>query len=109
MIAGRGDCGAIVWTPEPAMSKSIVLVAPTAASESRIAWRSEPGPLSAVIADHEGRQQGAVFHPLDPGPEPEDRPAERGGRCGPSRAATEPVRVPEVSMSKDHGSGSGAE
>ena len=31
------------------MSKSIVLVAPVAALESRIAWRSEPGPLSAVL------------------------------------------------------------
>ena len=31
------------------MSKSIVLVAPTAALESRIACRSEPGPLSSVL------------------------------------------------------------
>ena len=31
------------------MSKSIVLVAPVAALESRIAWRSEPAPLSPVF------------------------------------------------------------
>ena len=31
------------------MSKSMVLVLPVAAFESRIAWRSEPGPLSAVV------------------------------------------------------------
>ena len=31
------------------MSKSIVLVAPPALLESRIAWRSEPGPLSLVL------------------------------------------------------------
>ena len=31
------------------MAKSIVLPPPVAGSESRIAWRSEPGPLSAVV------------------------------------------------------------
>ena len=31
------------------MSKSIVLVPPTARLESRMAWRSDPGPLSAVV------------------------------------------------------------
>ena len=49
MIAGRGERGAIVWTPWPGMAKSIVFVPPVAALESRIAWRSEPGPLSAVV------------------------------------------------------------
>ena len=49
MIAGRGESGAIVWTPGPGISKSIVFVAPVAALESRIAWRSEPGPLSPVL------------------------------------------------------------
>ena len=49
MIAGRGEAGAIVWTPVPGMAKSIVLVPPVAALESRMAWRSEPGPLSAVV------------------------------------------------------------
>ena len=49
VIAGRGESGAIVCTPGPGMAKSIVLVAPVAALESRIAWRSEPGPLSAVV------------------------------------------------------------
>ena len=32
------------------MAKSIVFVRPVAALESRIAWRSEPGPLSAVVS-----------------------------------------------------------
>ena len=49
MIGGQGRCGAIVWTPAPGMAKSIVFVPPVAALESRIAWRSEPGPLSAVV------------------------------------------------------------
>ena len=31
------------------MAKSIVFVPPVAVLESRIAWRSEPGPLSAVV------------------------------------------------------------
>ncbi len=40
----------MVWTPWPGISKSMVLVLPmVAASESRMAWRSEPGPLSAVV------------------------------------------------------------
>ena len=49
VIAGRGEAGAIVWTPVPGMAKSIVFVPPVAVLESRIAWRSEPGPLSAVV------------------------------------------------------------
>ncbi len=39
----------IVSNPTPGMSKSIVLVPLTARSESRIAWRSDPGPPSAVV------------------------------------------------------------
>ena len=49
VIEGRGEPSAIVWTPVPGMAKSIVLVPPVCALESRIAWRSEPGPLSAVV------------------------------------------------------------
>ena len=49
-IAGRGVTVRIVWTPPPGMSKSIA-VAPAATSfASRIAWRSEPGPLSAFVS-----------------------------------------------------------
>ena len=33
----------------PGMAKSMVFVPPVAALESRMAWRSEPGPLSAVV------------------------------------------------------------
>ena len=36
--------------PGAGMAKSIVFVAPVALLESRIAWRSEPGPLSAVVS-----------------------------------------------------------
>ena len=49
VIGGRGELRAIVWTPVPGMAKSIVLLPPVAVLESRIAWRSEPGPLSAVV------------------------------------------------------------
>ena len=49
VIAGRGESGAIVCTPVAGMAKSMVLVAPVTALESRMAWRSEPGPLSAVV------------------------------------------------------------
>ena len=42
--------GSIVWTPVPGMAKSIVTVRPVTLLESRIAWRSEPGPLSAVVS-----------------------------------------------------------
>ena len=49
MIAGRGESGAIVCTPVAGMSKMMLLVPPPRALESRIAWRREPGPLSAVV------------------------------------------------------------
>ena len=49
VIGGRGETGSIVWTPAPGMAKSIVFVPPVTLLESRIAWRSEPGPLSAVV------------------------------------------------------------
>ena len=48
VIAGRAVAGLIVCTPEPGMSKSIVS-AVDAALAFRIAWRSEPGPLSLVL------------------------------------------------------------
>src|SRR5262245_31491853 len=38
----------MVWTPEPAMLKPIVS-GPEFALASRIAWRSDPAPLSAVV------------------------------------------------------------
>ena len=41
--------GAMVWTPEPGMAKLIVNVPPVTILASRIAWRSEPEPLSAVV------------------------------------------------------------
>ena len=47
---GQGSEGAIVWTPAPGMAKSIVTVRPGTLLASRIAWRSEPGPLSAVVS-----------------------------------------------------------
>ncbi len=49
VIVGKGEAAAIVRTPAPGMSKSIVFVPPTAWSESTIAWRSDPGPPSAVV------------------------------------------------------------
>ena len=65
----------IVCTPEPGISKSIVLVAPAAALESRIAWRSEPGPLSSVLLTRKRGQEGSVLHDVEAGPvaEPSSR------------------------------------
>ena len=40
---------AIVCTPVPEISKSIVFVALVVALESKIASRSDPGPLSAAV------------------------------------------------------------
>src|SRR3954447_364185 len=47
VTAGSGNCGAIVNGPSPGMSKPIVACG--VLSASRIAWRSDPGPLSAVF------------------------------------------------------------
>ena len=66
VIAGSGELRAIVWTPAPGMAKSIVLLPPVAALDPRIACRSDPGPLSAVVltskrsgGDHDlARKQG---------------------------------------------------
>ena len=49
VIVGRVEAAAIVSTPAPGISKSMVFVPATARLESRIAWRSEPGPPSAVV------------------------------------------------------------
>ena len=49
VIGGRMDAGTIVWTPAPGMSNAIVSSVPTDAFESRIAWRSDPAPESAVV------------------------------------------------------------
>src|SRR5262245_29798006 len=50
VIAGREEAGAIVCMPSPGMANSIVFVPPpVAVLASRMAWRSEPGPLSAVV------------------------------------------------------------
>ena len=48
VMAGSAELGVIVWTPEPVMLKLIVS-APGFALASRIAWRSEPAPESAVV------------------------------------------------------------
>jgi hypothetical protein len=49
VIGGRGVMGSMVWTPAPGMAKSIVAVRPGRLLASRMAWRSDPGPLSAVV------------------------------------------------------------
>ena len=48
VICGSALAGEMVWTPEPTIAKPIVS-APPAALASRIAWRREPAPLSAVV------------------------------------------------------------
>ena len=48
VIVGNDEAGAIVWTPEPPMAKSIVLD-PPAALASVIAWRSDPAPASLTL------------------------------------------------------------
>ena len=74
------------------MAKSIVLVAPVAVLESRIAWRSEPGPLSAVVVttktpsrDHDLRleRRGAVGLGVE---------AQRGVAVGPARRRVDQAR-----------------
>ena len=47
VTGGRAVAMAIVWTPLPTMLNAIVS-GPGFALASRIAWRSEPGPVSAV-------------------------------------------------------------
>src|SRR3954464_7670201 len=47
VIVGRADVGAMVWGPAP-MAKVIVSV-PRWAFVSRIAWRNDPAPESAVV------------------------------------------------------------
>src|SRR5208283_5163647 len=52
VIEGSGETGLIVCTPGPGMLKSIVSapeVGLAVALASMIAWRSEPGPLSALL------------------------------------------------------------
>ena len=48
VIVGRGVAGAIVWTPEPGIANWIVC-GPALPLASRIAWRNEPAPESAVF------------------------------------------------------------
>src|SRR2546426_12810088 len=48
LIPGSSDWGRIVCTPDPLMLNTIVS-GPGLALASRIAWRNEPGPLSAVV------------------------------------------------------------
>ena len=50
-VGDRRQCevGRSSGRPSPGMSKSMVFTPPVAALESRIAWRSEPGPVSAVL------------------------------------------------------------
>src|SRR5262249_55289279 len=53
VIAGNSVAGQIVCTEPPGMSKAIVS-RPGALLASRIAWRSEPGPESAVLVTRHG-------------------------------------------------------
>src|SRR5262249_20477487 len=46
--AGSAESGWMVWTPAPGMSKTMVST-PAWLLASRMAWRSEPGPLSSVL------------------------------------------------------------
>src|SRR5438067_1540207 len=48
VIVGRAEAGAIVWTPVPGIAKVIVWSVDDALA-LRIAWRSEPRPLSLVL------------------------------------------------------------
>ena len=51
LINGSAVSGVIVCTPAPGMLNTIVSRSPLSPFESRIAWRSEPGPLSFVLID----------------------------------------------------------
>src|SRR4051812_37338496 len=46
---GRGEPGAIVWTPAPRMVNEIGSVNPECELALVIAWRRDPGPLSLVL------------------------------------------------------------
>ena len=48
VISGRAEAGEMVWTPVAGMAKTMTS-APTFALASRIAWRRDPAPLSAVL------------------------------------------------------------
>ena len=48
VISGRADAGEMVWTPAPGIANTM-MSAPGFALASRIAWRSDPAPLSAVL------------------------------------------------------------
>ena len=56
------------------VGSKLIVSAPPWALASRIAWRSEPGPLSPVLLTTEAGQERPVLHHLQAGPEPEDRP-----------------------------------
>ena len=49
VTCGRAVTGWITCGPAPARSKTIVSANPIEPFESRIAWRSEPAPASAVV------------------------------------------------------------
>lgn len=49
VIVGRGVNGLIVWTPVAPAMLNWITFAPEMLLESRIAWRSEPAPASAVF------------------------------------------------------------
>src|SRR5262245_22434360 len=49
LMIGKNDSTVMVCVPLGAMLKVIVFVCPGAALELRIAWRNEPGPVSAVV------------------------------------------------------------
>ena len=50
----------MVWTPPPVILKSMMFAPSGAALESRIAWRSEPGPVSAVLNQLVGGLRAAM-------------------------------------------------
>ena len=87
MIAGRGESGAIVCTPAPGMLKSIVFAAPVAALESRIAWRSEPGPLSPVFETRNVDSSVRSSTTRTAGPSGCPSSSECSSACGPGRVA----------------------
>ena len=62
-------------TPPPAMAKSISLVAPVAALESRIAWRSDPAPVSFVLLTRKVLESNCRDSSVR-------EPPDSGGHCG---------------------------
>ena len=64
LISGSGVAGLIVCTPAPGILKAIVLV-PGVLSESRIAWRNEPAPVSLTLITVKVASNCAALEGLD--------------------------------------------